>query len=83
MTTASPQPATGTAAAPPDRITVALIPKAAGDLARLQDCTGLSKTDAVNRAISLYEFVNAQSAAGRDLILRDQETGETQLVKLI
>jgi hypothetical protein len=71
------------AAAATDRITVTLIPKAAGDLARLQDRTGLSKTDAVNRAISLYEFVNAQSAAGRDLILRDQETGETQLVKLI
>lgn len=65
------------------RITVALIPKAAADLETLQKRTGLSKTDIANRALSLYEFIDAQLRAGRDLIVRDQETGETQLVKLI
>lgn len=62
------------------RITVALIPKASGDLAALQARTCLSKTDIINRAIVLYEFIDAQTRAGRDLILRDQQTGETQLV---
>jgi hypothetical protein len=66
-----------------DRITVALIPKAAEDLQRLQSTTGLSKTDIVNRAISLYEFLQAQIEAKNDFIVRDQKTGETQLVKFL
>ena len=66
-----------------DRITVALIPKAADDLQRLQDRTSLSKTDLVNRAISLYEFFESQLHAGKDLIVRDPDSGETQLIKLL
>jgi hypothetical protein len=66
-----------------DRITVALIPKAAADLQHLQDSTSLSKTDLVNRAISLYEFIDQQMRAGRDLLIRDGGTGETQLVRFL
>jgi hypothetical protein len=36
------------------------------DLQQLQDRTGLAKTDIVNRAISLYEFIE-EAPAGRDL----------------
>jgi hypothetical protein len=68
---------------PVDRVTVALIPKASDDLQRLQDKTGLSKTDIVNRAISLYEFFETQLDAGNDLIVRDPKTGETQLVRFL
>jgi hypothetical protein len=68
---------------PSDRITVALIPQAAADLQSLQDRTTLSKTDLVNRAITLYEFVDTQLKEGRDLILRDRKTGETQLVRFL
>lgn len=63
-----------------ERITVALIPKAAGDLQHLQDETGLSKTDIVNRAISLYQFIQASTEAGREVLIRDKTTGETQAV---
>jgi hypothetical protein len=66
-----------------ERITVALIPKAADDLQRLQDRTGLSKTDLTNRAITLYEFIDAQMRAGRDVLVRDNGTGETQIVRLL
>jgi hypothetical protein len=66
-----------------DRITIALIPKAAGDLARLQQRTRLSKTDIVNRAISLYEFLQALIDAENDFIVRDRKTGEAQLVKFL
>jgi hypothetical protein len=66
-----------------ERITVALIPKAASDLLHLQSTTGLSKTDIVNRAISLYEFIQSQIDAGSAVIIRDQETGETQRVKFL
>lgn len=66
-----------------DRITVALIPKAATELQRLQDRTSLSKTDIANRAITLYEFIEAQTRAGRDVLIRDNDTGETQAVRLL
>jgi len=66
-----------------ERITVALIPQSAEDLQILQERTSLSKTDVVNRAITLYEFVDTQLREGRDLIVRDRKTGETQLVRFL
>ena len=66
-----------------DRITVALIPQAAQNLQDLQERTSLSKTDLVNRSITLYEFIDAQLRAGNDLIVRNKETGETQLVRFL
>jgi hypothetical protein len=73
-------------ASPPltvDRITVALIPKAAKDLQLLQERTGLSKTDLANRAITLYEFIDAQMRTDRDVLVRDNNTGETQVIRLL
>jgi len=65
-----------------ERITVALIPDAADHLQQLVTSTGLSKTDVVNRAISLYRFIDAQLRTGHDLLIRDP-SGQTQLVKLL
>lgn len=66
-----------------DRITVALIPKASEDLQRLQERTNLSKTDIANRAITLYEFIDAQLRDGREVLIRDNDTGETQIVRFL
>ena len=66
-----------------DRITVALIPKVAKDLQTLQERTGLSKTDLVNRAITLYEFVDEHQSAGRELLIRDRDSGDTQVVMFL
>jgi len=66
----------------PERITVALIPKAAADLQQLQERSGLSKTDLTNRAISLYEFIDAQIREGREVLIRDPAKKETQIVHL-
>lgn len=66
-----------------ERVTTSLIPRTVEELSRLQDETGLSKTDLVNRAISLYAFVTKQLAAGRDLAVCDRETGETQIVHIL
>ena len=63
---------------PTERITVALIPKAGEDLQRLQERTALSKTDITNRAITLYEFIDAQVRAGSQLLIRNERTGEVQ-----
>jgi hypothetical protein len=83
----------GTGAVPPDglgdqpsageRITVALIPAAAGNLKLLQERTNLSKTDIANRAITTYAFFDAQLKSGHDLILRDPRTGESQVVRFL
>lgn len=67
----------------PERITVALIPKAAADLQALQDRSGLSKTNLVNRAITLYEFIDAQVSEGHEVIIRDPRTRETQIVRFL
>jgi hypothetical protein len=80
--TGAPEEVSGTAAVG-ERITVALIPAAAGRLRRLQERTNLSKTDITNRAITSYEFFDAQLKSGRDLIVRDPRTGETQLVRFL
>ncbi|HET6187468.1 MAG TPA: hypothetical protein VFE59_10755 [Trebonia sp.] len=66
-----------------ERITVALVPKVAVELQRLQERTRMSKTDLTNRAITLYEFIEAQTTAGREVLIRDPETGETQLVRFL
>jgi uncharacterized protein (DUF342 family) len=83
MTAQSAEPGIGRMPAVVDRITVALIPKASEDLQRLQDRTSLSKTDLANRAITLYEFIDAQIRAGRDVLIRDSKTGKTELVRLL
>ena len=76
----------GAVTSPPpviDRITIALVRKAGEDLQHLQERTTLSKTDLVNRAITLYEFIDSQIRLGRDLLVRDRETGETQTILLL
>jgi len=66
-----------------ERITVALIAKATDDLRKIQERTGLSKTDVVNRALTLYEFIDSTLAEGSELLLRNKETGETAIVRLL
>lgn len=66
-----------------DRITVALVPTAQADLRWLQERTKLSKTDLANRAISSYAFIEGHMHAGHDVIVRDNRTGETELVRFL
>ncbi|GLY91089.1 hypothetical protein [Actinoallomurus iriomotensis] len=64
------------------RITVSLIAKAAEHLEQTRERTKLSKTDIVNRAISLYEFIDAELSAGGELTLRRTD-GTSHLIKLL
>ena len=66
-----------------ERITVALVPKAAADLQYLLEQTGLSKTDLVNRALILYKFVEESIAANQEVIVRNKATGEDRVVMLL
>lgn len=77
--TAAGQAAPRTAAA--ERVTVALVPKAAGDLQQTVERTGLSKTDIVNRALSLYEYLDARIGSGAELLIRDPKTGALEQIR--
>jgi hypothetical protein len=66
-----------------ERITVALTRKAAEHLQQLRDWSGLSKTDLVNRALSVYRFVAEQEREGRQLAVYDPEKSEFQLVHIV
>jgi hypothetical protein len=66
-----------------EHLSVDLIPRVAGDLRRLRRRTRLSTTDLANRAITSYEFFDLQLRAGRDVIVRDNGTGETRLVRFV
>jgi hypothetical protein len=66
-----------------EHLSVVLIPGVAGDLRRLRMRTRLSTTDLANRAITSYEFFDAQLRAGCDVIVRDNGTGETRLVRFL
>jgi hypothetical protein len=65
-----------------ERITFVLIPPVVQDLQHLQERTGLSRTDLLNRAVTLYRFIEGQLRERHDLILRDRITGEAQLIRL-
>lgn len=66
-----------------ERITVGLVPKVNTELQQLQNRTGLSKTDVVNRAISLYEFLEKRLSAGDELMLRREGSGELELIRFL
>lgn len=74
--TVAPEPPAG------ELITVELIPKAWEDLLAACEREGLSRTDVINRAISLYEFITAQRDGGRDILIRDHDK-TMQLVRLL
>jgi hypothetical protein len=66
-----------------DRITVALIARVAAELQHAHDRTGLSKTDIVNRAVSLYTFVDERIAGGDELLIRSKDTGQVEIIRLL
>jgi hypothetical protein len=64
-----------------ERVNVALIADSAAALGKLQQRTGLKKVDIVNRAVQLYEFLEAQMREGRELVVRDED-GIDRIVKI-
>jgi hypothetical protein len=66
-----------------ERITVGLIPKVVKELNDLQQNTGMSKTDLVNRAVSLYSFIQGRLAHGEELRLFNPNDRQEQRVHLL
>lgn len=67
--------------APGDRISVTLVEQATADLQSTHERTRMSKTDIVNRAVSLYEFVESELSGGAQLIIR--RDGQDYVVELL
>lgn len=65
-----------------ERINVALIRESVDALAKIQERTGLKKVDAVNRALMIYEFIDAELRSGSEIIVRGAD-GRDQVVKFI
>jgi Ribbon-helix-helix protein, copG family len=62
------------------RLTAHLLPKVSAELQSLCDRTGRSKTDLVNRALSLYEWAEGITSDGKELLIRDPGTGESTTI---
>lgn len=44
--------------------------------------TGLNKTDTINRALQVHAFIEAQLAAGDEILIRDGRTDEITVLKI-
>jgi hypothetical protein len=64
-----------------EEITVLLVSKVVEELQRTHERTDLSTTDIVNRAITLYDFLDEERDSGTELLLRRRD-GSTHLVEL-
>ena len=64
------------------RVTVLLIPGVAGELDTIGRRARLSDTDIVNRAISLYNFVDKELDSGAQLLLYRPRSGLAEEVQL-
>ena len=64
------------------KVQLPLVPQAATDLAKACERSRLSPTDIVNRAISLYEFLDEERASGAEVLLRRPD-GSTVSVQLM
>jgi hypothetical protein len=63
------------------RITIALLHKAAADLAEIADESGLSKTDIVNRGVQVFAYLYRKEAEGAEIVIRKADgTTETLLI---
>lgn len=66
-----------------ERITVGLLARVADELRSLVARTGMSKADVINRAVSLYSYIDSRTAAGDEVLIRSAATGEVERIKLL
>lgn len=62
-------------------VSVRLIPKSMRALEALAERNGLSKTDVINRALQIYDYIDAEQGRGRQILSHDSEKGETHVLR--
>lgn len=65
-----------------ERITVGLTRRVSQELSDMSDETGMSKTDLVNRAISLYRLITGKTDNGYQLALIGRD-GEAEIIHIL
>lgn len=65
-----------------ERVTVNLTVRASRALERVTELTGDTKTDAINRALQVYAFIEETTAAGGALYIKEGKDEQLQLVKI-
>lgn len=65
------------------RLTVNLIPTANEALDRAAARERLSKTDIINRAIQMYDYLREHEAGGQDILTRDKATGDLFVLRVL
>lgn len=68
---------------PLDRVTVNLVRRASEALQRVSDRTGDTKTDCLNRAVQIYDYLDEITSQGGDIYIRESKDSELQLVKML
>lgn len=63
---------------PYTKMTLNLIPKAADDLAKVSEATGINRTDTVNRALQMYAFLVEQQVSEKLIMLQGKDGTVTQ-----
>ncbi|RAG85862.1 hypothetical protein DN069_10205 [Streptacidiphilus pinicola] len=66
-----------------ERYSVTLCPPAVTAVAELSTSGRVSKSDVINRAVLLLDFVEKERAKGRDLVIRDNESGALERIHII
>jgi hypothetical protein len=67
---------------PLERITVNLVARASRALQRVVELTGDNKTDAMNRAIQVYAYLEEVESNGGDVYVRPEKDADLQLLKM-
>lgn len=65
------RPAGGRGASPTERVTVNLTARASKALEELVELTGDSKTDSINRALSVYAYIERITRNGGAVLVRE------------
>ena len=67
---------------PLERVTVNLIARASRALQRVVELTGDTKTDAINRAIQVYAYLEEVEANGGEIVVRETKDSAERLLKM-
>lgn len=75
-------PTTGRGHGALERVTVNLTPRSSKALAAVVDLTGDSRTDAINRAIQVYAFMEEVLNSDGDVLVRRPGSDEMERLKI-
>lgn len=65
-----------------NRLNAALVPDAAQALARLIERTGFTKVSVVNRALQVYDYIEAELRSGGELVVRSPD-GRMETLRIL